>query len=128
MRNTRALRAYRHRVIEADKRRRAARKAKGLEASRKARAKMRRPRRDEKMALLLRLLDAVLEVEPWNLAHHTKVSEAWEECGRQVPGYLKEGTRTEPRLLVQQQVFRLGDQLIDPTAKTPWKSYQEVEK
>ncbi|CAM9617397.1 unnamed protein product [Ectocarpus sp. 12 AP-2014] len=62
--NTCALRPYRHRIIEADKRRRAARKARNLEASRKAQAKMRRPRRDEKLALLLRLLDAVLEVEP----------------------------------------------------------------
>lgn len=50
------------------------------------------------------------------------------ECGRRVPGYLKEGARTEPRQLVQQQVFRLGDQRIDPTAKTPWKSYPEVKR
>ncbi|CAM9349489.1 unnamed protein product, partial [Ectocarpus sp. 13 AM-2016] len=121
-------RPYHPRVIEADKRRRAARKARNLEASRKAQAKMRRPRRDEKLALLLRLLDAVLEVEPWNLALHTRVGDAWEECGRRVPGYLKEGVRTEPCLLVQQQVVRLGDQLIHPTAKTPWKSYPQVKR
>lgn len=57
--NARALREYRHRVIEADKTRRAARKARDLEASKKAHAKRRRPRRDEKMALLFRLLDAM---------------------------------------------------------------------
>lgn len=67
-------------------------------------------------------------MEPWNLARHTKVGEAWEECGRRVPGYLKEGVRTEPRLLVQQQVFRLGDQQIDTTAKPPWRSYPEVKR
>ncbi|CAN0139653.1 unnamed protein product [Ectocarpus sp. 12 AP-2014] len=50
--NNYVLRAYRHRLIEADKRCRAAREARNLEASRKAQAKMRRPRRDDKLALL----------------------------------------------------------------------------
>lgn len=57
--------------------------------------------------LLSCLSDQVLEVEPWNSARHMKVGNAWEECGRHVPGYLQEGARTEPGQLVQQQVFRL---------------------
>lgn len=75
---------------------------------------------------LSRLFDQVLELEPWDTARHTSVCEAWEECGRQAPGYLKEGERTEPGSSVRRIVLRTGRQLNDPAAKTTWKSYPEV--
>lgn len=66
-------------------------------------------------------------MEPWNLEFHDrKMGEAWGECARRVPGYLKEGGRTEPGSLVQQRIVRMGRQLQEPTAKTLWKSDTEV--
>ncbi|CAN0264339.1 unnamed protein product, partial [Scytosiphon promiscuus] len=113
--------------LQEDKRRRAARKAYNLESSKKAHAKHRQPQRDAKMASCLRLLDAVLELEPWDTARHTRVGEAWEECGRRVPGYLKEcGGAGRPGSSVRSHVARMGRQLNDPTAKTTWKAYPEV--
>ncbi|CAN0040912.1 unnamed protein product [Scytosiphon promiscuus] len=109
-----------------DRRRRAARKAAKLESSRKAQYEIGRRRRDAKMALLLRLLTTVLEREPWDSARHKKVVDAWGECGRQVPEYLKEGGRTEPGMLVRTNVTRMARQLSDPTSKPPWKSHPEV--
>lgn len=73
------------------------------------------------------LFDQVLELEPWDTASHTRVGEAWEECGRRVPGYLKEcGGAGRPGSLVRGRVTRMGRQLNDPTAKTTWKAYPEV--
>ena len=75
------------------------------------------------------LTDQVLEVEPWNSEWHPKkTGEAWVECGRRVPGLLKEGTTSEPRLLVQKQILRMGYQLYNPRAKVPWKSCTEVKR
>lgn len=77
---------------------------------------------------LSRPFDQVLEVEPWDTARHTSVCEAWGECGRLAPGFLKEGGRTDPSSSVRQTVLRMGRQLNDPTAKMSWKSYPEVKR
>ena len=58
--------------------------------------------------------------------HDRKTGEAWRECGRRVPGYLKEGGRTEAGVLVQRKVVRMGHQLTEPKVKTLWKSNTEV--
>lgn len=58
--------------------------------------------------------------------HDRKTGEAWGECGRRVPGYLKEGGRTEAGMLVQRKVVRMGHQLTEPKVKTLWKSNTEV--
>lgn len=72
---------------------------------------------------LSRLFDQVLALEPWDTARHTRVREAWAECGRQAPGYLKEGGS-----LVQEHATRLARQVNDPTAKPSWKTYPEVKR
>ena len=65
--------------------------------------------------------------QPWNLEFHDrKTGEAWGECGRRVPGYMKESGRTDPGLLVLRKVVRMGHQLREPTAKILWKSITEA--
>lgn len=69
----------------------------------------------------------VLEVEPWSLEFHDrKTGEAWRECGRRVPEYLKEDGRTDHGMLVQRKVVRMCRRLQEPAAKTLWKSETEV--
>lgn len=70
------------------------------------------------------LFDQVLELEPWDTTRHTSVGEAWEECGRRVPGFLK--GCGGPGWSVRRHIVRMGRQLNDPTAKTTWKTYPEV--
>lgn len=67
-------------------------------------------------------------MEPWDKARHDrKVGAAWQECGERVPGYLSKNARW-PGLLVQQHMFRLVRQLIDPKSRSSWKSDPEVKK
>lgn len=64
----------------------------------------------------------------WNLGIRHATYRRLARHGRSAPGFLKEGVRSEPRVLVQQQIIRLEEQLNDPTARTPWKSYPEVKQ
>lgn len=72
-------------------------------------------------------------MEPWNPAlHRMTMAEAWAECARRVPTYVKNGVRHQPPAKVQEFVMRVGREVFDPTIKTHWKSdagvRQRVEK
>lgn len=111
---------------EADKKRRAAFKARVSEARRKARFEKGRPQRDVRMSTLVGLLDAVLEIEPWNSARHVSGrAAAWGDCGRRA-GLLKDKGKANAHKTVQQRVYRLARQLNDSTSGFPWKWYPEV--
>ncbi|CAN0209242.1 unnamed protein product [Ectocarpus sp. 13 AM-2016] len=86
------------------------------EAAKRAQRKPPKPIDPQRMPTLVKLLDAVLEVEPWNTERHGKnTGRAWAECGERVPAYLK-GCRSRPHEFVRQNAFRLVRQLYAPNS------------
>ncbi len=66
-------------------------------------------------------------MEPWSLEFHDrKTGEAWGECARRVPEYLKKDGRTDHGMLVRRKVVRMCRRLQEPAATTLWKSETEV--
>eukprot|EP00752_Nemacystus_decipiens_P011308 g10050.t1 len=122
-------RPSRQRFTDADEKRLKLLKARAAEASRRLRFKRGEAQRAARVSTLRKLLDVVLEMEPWNEERHVSGREAvWRDCWLRVPGLLKDSDPGNAPRMVQQRIFRMARQLNDPKAGHLWKSCPDVKQ